>query len=66
MNDVENEGDAARQSFSNKAPMSSIFLESLIIIDDQWLQKKLKLTGALLDDLFLVESAYIENVTFSI
>ena len=39
MNDVENEADAARHRFSNKAPVSFIFWEPLIIIDDQWLRK---------------------------
>ena len=35
MNDVDDEADAARHSLSNKAPMSFIFLQSLIIIDDR-------------------------------
>ena len=39
MADVGNEADAVRHSFSNKAPMSLIFSEPLIIIDDQWLRK---------------------------
>ena len=35
MNDVENEADTARHRFSNKAPVSFIFWESSIIIDDR-------------------------------
>ena len=35
INDVDDEADATRHSFSNKAPVSFIFWEPLIIIDDQ-------------------------------
>ena len=35
MNNVEDEADAARHSFSNKAPVGFIFWEPLIIIDDR-------------------------------
>ena len=48
MNDVDDEADAARQSFSNKAPMSFIIF---VIIDHQsWsiITKRTKLIGALL------------------
>ena len=37
--DVGNEVDAVRHSFINKPPVSFIFSEPLIIIDDQWLLK---------------------------
>ena len=39
MNDVDDEAYAARHSLSNKAPLTSMFWEPLIINDDQWLRK---------------------------
>ena len=39
MADVGNEVDAVGHSFTNQAPMSFMFLEPLVIIDDQWLRK---------------------------
>ena len=62
MDDVGNEADAARHSFSNKTPVSFIFFG---IIDHHWwsmIAKKMKLTGTLFDELCLAASAYIENV----
>ena len=65
MADVGNEVDAVRHSFINKAPMSFMFSEPLIINDING-SENMKLIGGLLVELWLAPSAYIENVTFSI
>ena len=56
IDDVQNEADAARHRFSNKAPVSFFFFG---IINHQWwlmITKTIKLIGALLDKLYLAAS----------